>query len=136
MARNRAILQVMLPKVPHGIPKPLTVEKAKAVVDAGAQAELDWIAARDAAVLLLLYGSGLRISEALAVTPGEAPTEGREVLRVMGKGGKERLVPVLPVTQAAIDALHRAVPLPAGAGRSAVLRRQGRPPRARASCSF
>ncbi len=102
VASSRAILQVMLPKVPHGIPKPLTVEKAKAVVEAGARAEIDWIAARDAAVLLLLYGSGLRISEALAVTPREAPTEGREVLRVTGKGGKERLVPVLPVTQAAV----------------------------------
>jgi integrase/recombinase XerC len=102
VASAQAILQVMLPRVPHGIPKPLTVEKAMAVVEAGARAELDWIAARDAAVLLLLYGSGLRISEALAVTPREAPTEGREVLRVTGKGGKERLVPVLPVTQAAV----------------------------------
>jgi len=101
-ASNRAILQVMLPKVPHGIPKPLTVEKAAAVVEAGGRAELDWIAARDGAVLLLLYGSGLRISEALAITPREAPTEGREILRVAGKGGKERLVPVLPVTQAAV----------------------------------
>jgi integrase/recombinase XerC len=101
-ASSRAILQVTLPKVPHGIPKPLTVEKASAVVEAGARAELDWIAARDAAVLLLLYGSGLRISEALAITPREAPTGGREVLHVVGKGGKERLVPVLPVTQAAV----------------------------------
>ena len=101
VAKNRAILQVMLPKVPHGIPKPLTIEKAAALVDGGATSELDWVAARDAAVLLL-YGSGLRISEALAITPRDAPTEGREVLRVVGKGGRERLVPVLPVTQAAI----------------------------------
>jgi integrase/recombinase XerC len=102
VASAQAILQVMLPRVPHGIPKPLTVEKAKAVVEAGARAELDWIAARDAAVLLLLYGSGLRISEALAVSPREAPTEGRDILRVIGKGARERLVPVLPVTQAAV----------------------------------
>ncbi len=104
--------------MPHGIPKPLTVEKAAAVVDGGMPAELDWIAARDTAVLLLLYGSGLRISEALAITLRDAPLEGRDVLRVIGKGGKERLVPVLPVTQAAIAALHRAVPLPACSGRS------------------
>jgi integrase/recombinase XerC len=103
VASGRALFQVALPRVPHGIPKPLTIEKAAAVVDAGGQAELDWIAARDAAVLLLLYGSGLRISEALAITPGEAPMQGREVLRVAGKGGKERLVPVLPVTQAAVS---------------------------------
>jgi integrase/recombinase XerC len=53
-------------------------------------------------VLLLLYGSGLRISEALGIARRDAPTEGREVLRVIGKGGKERMVPVLPVTQAAV----------------------------------
>ena len=102
VVKNRGVRQVALPKVPHGIPKPLTVARAAAVVDAGPGAELDWIAARDAAVLLLLYGSGLRISEALGLTRSEAPVEGRDVLRVMGKGGKERLVPVLPVTQAAV----------------------------------
>ncbi len=64
---NRGVRQVALPKVAHGIPKPLTVAKAAAVVDAGPGAGLDWIAARDAAVLLLLYGSGLRISEALGL---------------------------------------------------------------------
>jgi integrase/recombinase XerC len=88
--------------VPHGIPKPLTVEKAGAVVDGGAAAELDWVMARDTAVLLLLYGSGLRISEALALARKDAPLAGRDVLRVLGKGNKERIVPVLPVTREAI----------------------------------
>ena len=91
-----------MPKVPHGIPKPLTVAKAAAVVDGGAAAKLDWVAARDTAVLLLLYGSGLRISEALGLLRKDAPLDGRDVLRIVGKGGKERLVPVLPVTQAAV----------------------------------
>src|SRR6185369_2921332 len=54
ITRNRSLLQVAMPKVPHGIPKPLTVEKAAAVMDGGAGAELDWVMARDAAVLLLL----------------------------------------------------------------------------------
>jgi integrase/recombinase XerC len=103
IARNRALLQVAMPKVPHGVPKPLTVEKAGAVVDGGAAAELDWVVARDTAVLLLLYGCGLRISEALSLRRKDAPTAGRDTLRIAGKGGKERLVPVLPVTQAAID---------------------------------
>jgi integrase/recombinase XerC len=103
LVRNRTLLQVGLPKVGHGIPKPLTLEKAAAVVDGGRGAELDWVAARDTAVLLLLYGSGLRISEALAIALRDAPVEGRDMLRVMGKGGKERLVPVLPVTRAAIE---------------------------------
>lgn len=112
IARNRAVLQVALPKVPHGIPKPLTVEKAAAVVNGGAVAELDWIAARDAAVLLLLYGSGLRISEALGIARRNAPTAEREVLRIMGKGSKERLVPVLPVTRDAIARYIALCPYP------------------------
>jgi integrase/recombinase XerC len=103
LATNRAVLQVGLPKVPHGIPKPLTVDRAAAVIDGGIAAELDWIAARDVAVLLLLYGGGLRISEALAIALKDAPSRGREVLRVTGKGGKERLVPVLPITQEAVS---------------------------------
>ncbi|HEV8691162.1 MAG TPA: tyrosine recombinase XerC [Ideonella sp.] len=102
IAVNRSLLQVAMPKVPHGIPKPLTVEKASAVMDGGGAAELDWVAARNVAVLLLLYGSGLRISEALLLQRKDAPLAGRDVLRITGKGGKERLVPVLPVTQAAI----------------------------------
>jgi integrase/recombinase XerC len=96
IASNRSVLQVALPKVPHGIPKPLTVDKAAAVVDGG---DADWIAARDKAVLLLLYGCGLRISEALGLARKDAPEPGRDVLRITGKGGKERLVPVLPIVQ-------------------------------------
>jgi integrase/recombinase XerC len=111
-ARNRAIRDVSRPRIGHGIPKPLTVEKAAAVVAGGMAAELDWIAARDAAVLLLLYGSGLRISEALGIARRDAPGEGREVLRVVGKGGKERLVPVLPVTQTAVTRYLALCPYP------------------------
>ena len=103
VVRNRSLMQVAMPKVPHGIPKPLTVEKAGAVVDGGAGAEVDWVMARDTAVLLLLYGSGLRISEALALKRKDAPLGGRDVLRILGKGNKERIVPVLPVTQEAIE---------------------------------
>jgi integrase/recombinase XerC len=102
IASNRALLQIERPKVPHGIPKPLTIEKAAAVVSETPAAERDWISARDTAVLLLLYGSGLRISEALGIAVRDAPREGRDVVRVVGKGRKERLVPVLPVAQAAV----------------------------------
>ncbi len=100
--KNRTIAQVARPKVPHGVPKPLTAVKAAAVMDDGMTAELDWIAARDTAVLLLLYGSGLRISEALGLTRRDAPVSGHDVMRISGKGGKERVVPVLPVTQSAV----------------------------------
>jgi integrase/recombinase XerC len=112
IARNRAVLQVAMPKVPHGIPKPLTVDSAAMVVDGGAAAELDWVAARDAAVLLLLYGCGLRISEALSLRRKDAPLAGRDTLRVIGKGGKERMVPVLPITQTAIARYIDLCPYP------------------------
>jgi integrase/recombinase XerC len=99
---NRAILQLAMPKVPHSVPKPLPVGKAADVVDGGAGAELDWVMARDTAVLLLLYGCGLRIAEALSLTPRSAPGADRDVMRIRGKGGKERLVPVLPVVREAV----------------------------------
>jgi integrase/recombinase XerC len=99
---NRTVSRLASPRVPHGVPKPLTVHAARAVVDGGMAADLDWVAARDTAILLLLYGCGLRVSEALALTPQDAPTEDRETIRITGKGGKTRLVPVLAVTRAAV----------------------------------
>lgn len=110
LSGNRNILRVGMPKLPHAVPKPLTVEKASAVVDAAGTGVEDWIGARDTAVLLLLYGSGLRISEALALTPREVMGSGRDVFRITGKGGKERVVPVLPVTQNAICRYAGLVP--------------------------
>ena len=111
--KNRAILTLSLPRVPHSVPKPLTVEKAAAVVDhAGNGAAADWIGARDTAVLLLLYGAGLRISEALGLAVKDAPVSGRDTLRIVGKGGKERMVPVLPVTSAAISRYLAMCPYP------------------------
>ena len=98
------------------MPKPLTVDKAAEVVDGGMSAELDWVAARDTAVLLLLYGSGLRISEALGLRVKHAPLGARDTLRIAGKGGKERLVPVLPVTQAAIARYLGLTPFAAAPG--------------------
>ena len=109
---NRAILQLAMPKVPHSVPKPLTVAKAAGVVEPGPAAEIDWTIARDAAVLLLLYGSGLRIAEALSIKVKDAPVGDRDVLRILGKGGKERLVPVLPVVRAAVERYVALNPYP------------------------
>ncbi len=109
---NRAVSQVALPKVPHSVPKPLNTEKALAVVTPGMEADLDWVAARDTAVLLLLYGCGLRISEALGILVRDAPLPGRDTLRIVGKGGKERMVPVLPVTQASVARYMALCPYP------------------------
>lgn len=107
---SRTVRQVALPKVPHSVPKPLTIEKAARVVEAGGEAELDWIGARDTAVLLLLYGAGLRISEALGLLRKDAPSAGRDALRITGKGGKERVVPILAITQDAIARYLSLVP--------------------------
>jgi len=110
--RNRAILQVALPKLPHRVPKHLTIDRALAVVGAGGEGAPAWIAARDTAVLLLLYGAGLRISEALSIAVRDAPLPGRDTLRVQGKGGKERMVPVLPVVQDAVARYLDLCPYP------------------------
>ena len=109
---NRAVFAVQMPKIGHGVPKPLTREKAAALVADHAATHLDWIEARDTAVLLLLYGSGLRISEALSITPRQAPTALRDVIRIIGKGAKERVVPILPVTALAVERYLRLCPYP------------------------
>lgn len=105
---NRAIQTIALPKIPHSVPKPLNVDAAAAVVTPSMPGALDWIAARDAAVLLLLYGCGLRISEALSLTLQTAPIDGRDVMHVTGKGGKERIVPAIAMVS---DAIHHYVQL-------------------------
>jgi integrase/recombinase XerC len=110
--KNRAILALSLPRIPHSVPKPLTQEKAAAVIEETRSTTGDWIAARDTAVLLLLYGAGLRITEALSLRVKDAPTADRDTLLITGKGNKQRLVPVLPVTIAAIARYHTLCPYP------------------------
>jgi integrase/recombinase XerC len=95
-----ALAAVRAPKVAKTLPKPLAVASAKQMSDADLRAgeeRAPWVLARDAAVLGLLYGSGLRISEALSLKRKDIPAPGAgDVLVVKGKGGKERMVPVLP----------------------------------------
>lgn len=100
---SAAVNAVRTPKRPRRLPKPLAVGDALAVTDAGEQiADEPWIAARDAAVLALLYGSGLRVSEALGLRRADAPAATGATLRVTGKGGRTRLVPVLPAVAEAV----------------------------------
>jgi integrase/recombinase XerC len=99
------------PKQPKSLPRPLTAQDAKRVVSTDEQlAEEPWIAARNAAVLTLLYGSGLRISEALGLGGEELSNGSDTVLRISGKGGKTRLVPVLPVAFQAVAEYRRLCP--------------------------
>lgn len=108
---SSAVAAVTPPKTPRRLPRPLGVADALSVVtDAGTLADEPWVAARDGAVVCLLYGAGLRISEALSLTAADAPPEAGGALRVTGKGGKTRLVPVLPAVGQAIAAYTRLVP--------------------------
>jgi len=109
--RVTALGAVRAPKVPKTLPKPIAVAAAKRIVDTDLRAgetREPWILARDAAVLALLYGSGLRISEALGLRRQDMPEPGSgDVIRVTGKGNKQRLVPVLPaVAQLIADYLR------------------------------
>ncbi len=103
---NGALTAVRTPKLDHPVPKALTESETQAALERVALLDTrPWIARRDLAILMLLYGCGLRIAEALALTRGAAP-EAAGMLRVVGKGGKTRLVPVLPaVAQAVRDYL-------------------------------
>jgi integrase/recombinase XerC len=99
---NEAIRLVKRPKTPHGVPKPLSKEAARASIETVESLDvLPWVAARDTAILTMLYGCGLRISEALGLARRDAPL--RDAIRIVGKGNKERVVPVLPVVAEAID---------------------------------
>jgi integrase/recombinase XerC len=103
-----ALAAVRAPKVAKSLPKPLLAADATRLADAELRAGDErepWILARDAAVLALLYGSGLRISEALGLMRREMPAPGKgDAITVTGKGNKQRMVPVLPqVVQAVAD---------------------------------
>jgi integrase/recombinase XerC len=103
------------PRPKATLPRPVAESQAMALLEEpGADVDLEpWEAARDRAVLTLLYGCGLRVSEALALTEGDAPLA--ESLRVTGKGGKTRLVPVLPAVRQAVEDWRALNPFPSTA---------------------
>ena len=109
-APNSAIALVRGPKVRPGAPRPVTEDQARGMIaEPGLDPDReDWEAARDEAVLTLLYGCGLRISEALSLKRSDAPLP--DSLRILGKGSKTRIVPVLPAVREAIEAYLVEVP--------------------------
>lgn len=126
-----ALALVRGPRIKPSLPRPVSEDQARGLMqepDADPDAE-PWEAARDRAVLTLLYGCGLRISEGLSLTRADAPLA--ETLRILGKGGKIRLAPVLPAVRAAVDAYLALQPFPLGPDDALFRARRGGPLSAR-----
>ncbi|QUS36686.1 tyrosine recombinase XerC [Falsirhodobacter algicola] len=102
------VLSARSPRYRRTLPRPLAEDAARAMLNEVAYHPEEWIAARDQAVVTLLYGCGLRISEALGLDADALPLP--EVLRIRGKGGKERLIPTLPITREAVARYARLCP--------------------------
>lgn len=106
-----AVLSTRAPKFQKKLPRPLAEDAARNLIDAiELQSDKPWIAARDVAVVTILWGCGLRISEALSLQGRDVPLP--PTLHIKGKGGKERIVPVLPAAQSAVAAYVAQCPYP------------------------
>lgn len=109
------VLSARAPKFQRSLPRPLAEDAARAMIsEVGTSDKRPWVQARDAAVLTLLYGCGLRISEALSLTINDAPLGSS--LRIIGKGRKERVVPVIAPARRAVDAYLEVQPFPMSYG--------------------
>jgi integrase/recombinase XerC len=106
-AKNAALAAIRSPKLPKALPKALTVDETSAALDLAPQlARQDWQGKRSLAILMLLYGAGLRIGEALSLKRSEAPMK-PGAISITGKGNKTRMVPILPAVATAVgDYLH------------------------------
>jgi integrase/recombinase XerC len=134
LADGAAVRAVRSPRLPRTLPRPLSEnDAARAIAEAGEEGK-PWIAARNAALITLLYGTGLRISEALSIKRGDVPLP--ETLIIVGKGKKERTVPVLPAVREAVDAYARLCPFAGSASSALFVSRRGNPMSAREAQSL
>jgi len=112
-ARASAFFALRAPRIARSLPKPISPTDARAMADtetrAGEERE-PWILARDAAVIALLYGAGLRIAEALSIRRKDAPVGAIDALTVVGKGRKQRTTPIIAPVRAAVEAYLKACP--------------------------
>ena len=114
------------PKQKTRLPRPVDSDAARAlIITVEAQSLEPWIAARDVAVVTLLYGCGLRISEALGLTWSDTPLP--DTLRITGKGGRQRIVPVLPVARRAVETYRGLCPYDPGPAAPLFLGARGGP---------
>lgn len=108
---NPRLKLVRGPRLRATLPRPVSETGARAMIAEAADGDAaPWIAARDSAVITLLYAAGLRISEALSLTGADRPLP--QSLRILGKGGKERIVPVLPAAREAVERYASLCPFP------------------------
>jgi integrase/recombinase XerC len=108
-----AFSAIRSPRISKGLPRPVSPSAAVALTQVetrGGEEREPWILARDAAVLALLYGAGLRISEALGIKRQDAPVGSVDAVTVTGKGGKMRSVPVIPPVRRAVEDYLAACP--------------------------
>jgi integrase/recombinase XerC len=126
---NAAPKAVRTPRIPRTLPRPLSETDAARTLEEARGNDVAWIAARDAALLTLLYGAGLRISEALSFKRGDAPLG--SAISVIGKGKKQRMVPLLPAVREAVDAYVAMVPYAGARDSSLFVSRRGKPMSAR-----
>ena len=108
LADGAAVRAVRSPRLPRTLPRPLSESDAARTIEEAGESKEPWIAARNAALITLLYGTGLRISEALSLRRGDAPLG--DTLTILGKGRKERAVPVLAAVRESVDAYVRLCP--------------------------
>ncbi|WP_341704323.1 tyrosine recombinase XerC [Ferrovibrio sp.] len=112
---NAAAGLIRTPKRPHSVPKPLSIPAARQMIETVDEADAaPWLQARDAAILTLLWGAGLRLGEALGLDGDQIPKG--DSLTVTGKGSKQRIVPVLPAVREAIATYVKLCPWPIAAG--------------------
>jgi integrase/recombinase XerC len=126
---NAAARSVRTPRIKRGLPRPLSeTDASRAIAEAG-EHNIEWMAARDVALLTLLYGAGLRISEALSLRRGDVPLP--QSLTILGKGSKERVVPLLPAVRESLDGYEKLIPFMGTKDSPLFLSRRGKPMSAR-----
>jgi integrase/recombinase XerC len=126
---NAAARSIRTPRVRRSLPRPLSPDDAARAIEQAGEHNVEWLGARDAALLTLLYGAGLRISEALGLKRGDVPLGA--TLTVVGKGRKERSVPVLPLVATALQDYAEKIPFTGAPSSALFLSRRGRPMSAR-----
>jgi integrase/recombinase XerC len=126
---SAAARSVRTPRIRKGLPRPLSETDAARAIEVAGEHDIAWIAARDAALLTLLYGAGLRISEALSLKRGDVPLAAS--LTILGKGNKERVVPVLAPVRDAIGRYEALIPFTGAKDAPLFLSRRGKPMSAR-----